>query len=150
MRFHFQYTRSPDAEFDGHFGLFVNWKFKFRCKIIYNITNNIKCNYFLDNNNINYVTLRKFSDFCSRHTAGVAGDGIMYYTCVQFIRMLKRIKRIQKNKMTSCWIIDYEDEITVKCQNTSNTLIWLEYVANALIIATTLTLISMLTSSLKK
>ena len=39
---------------------------------------------FLDGEGIDNVTLRlwKFSDFCSRHTVGVAGDDIMYHILV--------------------------------------------------------------------
>ena len=39
---------------------------------------------FLDDDGIDNVTLRlwKFSDFCSRHTLGVAGDDIMHYILV--------------------------------------------------------------------
>ena len=52
--------------------------------MISNIANNLKCSYFLDGDGIDNVTLRlwKFSDFCSRHTAGVAGDDIMFHILV--------------------------------------------------------------------
>ena len=44
-----------------------------------------KCNYFLDDDGIDNVTLRiwKFSDFCSRHTVGIAGDDIMHHILVR-------------------------------------------------------------------
>ena len=49
-----------------------------------NIANYLKYNYFLDDDGIDNVTLRlwKFSDFCSRHTVGVAGDDIMFHILV--------------------------------------------------------------------
>ena len=49
-----------------------------------NIANYLKYNYFLDCDGIDNVTLRlwKFSDFCSRHTVGVAGDDIMSHILV--------------------------------------------------------------------
>ena len=52
--------------------------------LISNIANYLKYNYFLDCDGIDNVTLRlwKFSDFCSRHTVGVAGDGIMFHILV--------------------------------------------------------------------
>ena len=48
--------------------------------------NYLKYNYFLDCDGIDNVTLRlwKFSDFCSRHTVGVAGDDIMFHILVIF------------------------------------------------------------------
>ena len=46
--------------------------------LISNIANYLKYNYFLDCDGIDNVTLRKISDFCSRHTVGVAGDDIMF------------------------------------------------------------------------
>ena len=44
----------------------------------------LKYNYFLDCDGIDNGTLRlwKFSDFCSRHTVGVAGDDIMFHILV--------------------------------------------------------------------
>ena len=52
--------------------------------LISNIANYLKYNYFLDCDGIDNVTLRlwKFSDFCSRHTVGVAGDDIMFHILV--------------------------------------------------------------------
>ena len=52
--------------------------------LISNIANYLKYNYFWDWNGIDNVTLRlwKFSDFCSRHTVGVAGDDIMFHILV--------------------------------------------------------------------
>ena len=46
--------------------------------------NHLKCNYFWDCDGIDNVMLRlwKFSDFCSRHTVGVAGDDIMVHILV--------------------------------------------------------------------
>ena len=84
IQFHFQFPRPSDAAFGG--GWLLNWMFQFGCRRISNITNHAKCSYFLDDDGINNVTLRlwKFSDFCSRHTVGVAGD-IMYHILVCFI-----------------------------------------------------------------
>ena len=55
--------------------------------LISNIANYLKYNYFLDCDGIDNVTLRlcKFSDFCSRHTVGVAGDDIMFHIIVVII-----------------------------------------------------------------
>ena len=52
--------------------------------LISNIANYLKYNYFWDCDGIDNVTLRlwKFSDFCSRHTVGVAGDDIMFHILV--------------------------------------------------------------------
>ena len=50
--------------------------------LISNIANYLKYNYLLDCDGIDNVTLRKFSDFCSRHTVGVAGDDIMFHILV--------------------------------------------------------------------
>ena len=46
-----------------------------------------KYNYFWDCDGIDKVTLQlwKFSDFCSRHTVGVAGDDIMSHFLVTFV-----------------------------------------------------------------
>ena len=54
--------------------------------LISNIVNYLKYNYFLDCDGIDNVTLRlwKFSDFCSRHTVGVAGDDIMFHILVTY------------------------------------------------------------------
>ena len=84
IRFHFQFPRSPDAAFGGLIGWLFNWKCKFSCRIISNITNHLKYNYFWDGDGIDNVTLRlwKFSDFCSRHSVGVAGDDIMFHILV--------------------------------------------------------------------
>ena len=48
------------------------------------MANYLKYNYFWDCDSIDNVTLRlwKFSDFCSRHTVGVAGDDIMFHILV--------------------------------------------------------------------
>ena len=48
------------------------------------IANYLKYTYFLDCDGIDNVTLRlwTFSDFCSRHTVGVAGDDIMFHILV--------------------------------------------------------------------
>ena len=53
--------------------------------LISNIANDLKYNYFLDCDGIDNVTLRlwKFSDFCSRHIVGVAGDDIMFHILVK-------------------------------------------------------------------
>ena len=52
--------------------------------LISNIENYFKYNYFWDCDGIDNVTLRlwTFSDFCSRHTVGVAGDDIMFHILV--------------------------------------------------------------------
>ena len=52
--------------------------------LISNIVNYLKYNYFWDCDGIDNVTLRlwKFSDFCSRHIVGVAGDDIMFHILV--------------------------------------------------------------------
>ena len=52
--------------------------------LISNIANYLKYNYFWDCDGIDNVTLRlwKFSDFCSRHIVGVAGDDIMFHILV--------------------------------------------------------------------
>ena len=52
--------------------------------LISNIANYLKYNYFWDCDGIDNVTLRllKLSDFCSRHTVGVAGDDIMFHILV--------------------------------------------------------------------
>ena len=52
--------------------------------LISNIANYLKYNFFWDCDGIDNVTLRlwKFSDFCSRHTVGVAGDDIMFHILV--------------------------------------------------------------------
>ena len=69
IRFHFQFPRSPDAEFGGLIGWLFNWKCKFSCRIISKIANYLKYNYFWDGDGIENVTSRlwKFSYFCSRH-----------------------------------------------------------------------------------
>ena len=52
-----------------------------------NFANHLEYNYFWDCDGIDSVTLRlwKFSDFCSRHTVGVAGDDIMFHILVAFV-----------------------------------------------------------------
>ena len=52
--------------------------------LISSIANYLKYNYFWYCDGIDNVTLRlwKFSDFCSRHTVGVAGDVIMFHILV--------------------------------------------------------------------
>ena len=84
IRFHFQFPRSPDAEFGGLIGWLFNWKCKFSCRIISKIANYLKYNYFWDGDGIENVSSRlwKFSYFCSRHTVGVAGDDIMFHILV--------------------------------------------------------------------
>ena len=83
--FHFQFPRSPDAEFGGLIGWLFNWKCKFSCRIISKIANYLKYNYVWDGDGIENVTSRlwKFSYFCSRHTVGVAGDDIMFHILVR-------------------------------------------------------------------
>ena len=53
--------------------------------LISDIANYLKYHYFWDCDCIDNVTLRlwKFSDFCSRHTVGVAGDDIMFHILVE-------------------------------------------------------------------
>ena len=84
IRFHFQFPRSPDAEFGGLIGWLFNWKCKFSCRIISKIANYLKYNYFWDGDVIENVTSRlwKFSYFCSRHTVDIAGDNIMFHILV--------------------------------------------------------------------
>ena len=82
IRFHFQFLRSPDAPFGGLIGWLFNWTCKFCCRMINNMANYLKYNYFRDGDGIDNFTLRKFSDFCSRHTVGVAGDDIMFHILV--------------------------------------------------------------------
>ena len=55
--------------------------------LINNIANYIKYNYYWDCDGIDNVTLGlwKFSDFCSRHTVGVAGDDIMFHILVEYV-----------------------------------------------------------------
>ena len=55
--------------------------------LISNIANYLKYNYFWDCDGIDNVTLRPwiFSDFCSRHIAGVAGDDIMFHILVVYV-----------------------------------------------------------------
>ena len=54
--------------------------------LISNIANYLKYNYFWDCDGIDNVTLRlwKFSDICSRHIVGVAGDDIMFHILVKY------------------------------------------------------------------
>ena len=87
IRFHFQFPRSPDAEFGGLIGWLFNWKCKFSCRIISKIANYLKYNYFWDGDGFENITSRlwKFSYFCSRHTVGVAGDDIMVHILVTYI-----------------------------------------------------------------
>ena len=69
----------------GLFGWLFNWKLrKFSCRMISNIANYLKYNYFLDGDGIDNATLWlwKFSDFCSRCTVGVVGDDIMFHILV--------------------------------------------------------------------
>ena len=82
--FHFQFLRSPDAAVGGLFGWLFNWKWKCSCRIISNIANFLKYNYFWDGDGIDNVKTRlwRVSDFCSRHTVGVAGDDIMFHILV--------------------------------------------------------------------
>ena len=55
-----------------------------------NIANYRKHNYFSDVDVIDNVTLRlwKFSDVCSRYTAGIAGDDIMFHILVAYVMMI--------------------------------------------------------------
>ena len=52
--------------------------------LISNIANYLKYNYYWDCDGIDNVTLR-LSDFCSRHTVGVAGDDIMFGILVVYV-----------------------------------------------------------------
>ena len=58
--------------------------------LISNITNHLKYNYFWDCDGIDNVTLRpwKFSDFCSRHTVGIAGDDIMFHILIWILLLI--------------------------------------------------------------
>ena len=62
--------------------------------MISKIGNYLKCNYFWDGDGIENVTLRpwKFSDFCSRHTVGVAGDAIIFHILVIAFMGRKSVK----------------------------------------------------------
>ena len=110
IRFHFQFPRSPDAVFGGLIGWLFNWKCKFSCRIISNIATNLKYNYqaqnVLDGDGIDNVTLRlwKYSDFCSRHTVGVAGDDIMFRILVFFHIMI-----VKYGIHTTTW--DYHETV---------------------------------------
>ena len=55
--------------------------------LIRKIANYPKYNYFLDCDGIDNVTLRlwEFSDFCSRHIVGVAGDDSMFHILVPIL-----------------------------------------------------------------
>ena len=46
IRFHFHFPRSPDAAFCGLYGRLFNWKCNFSRRIISNIANDLKYNYF--------------------------------------------------------------------------------------------------------
>ena len=84
IRSHFQFLRSPDTAFGGLIGWLFNWKCKISYRIIGNMANYLRYNWFWDGDGNDKVTLRlwKFSDFCSRHTVGVAGDDIMFHFLV--------------------------------------------------------------------
>ena len=84
IRFHCQFLRSPDAAFGGLIWWLFNWKCKFSRILISNMANHLKHNYFWDGDGIDNVTLRlwTFSGFCSWHTVGVEGDGIMFHILV--------------------------------------------------------------------
>ena len=58
VRFHFQFPKSPDAAFGGLIGRLCNWKCNFSRRIISNIANYLKYNYFWDGDGIDNVTLR--------------------------------------------------------------------------------------------
>ena len=92
IQFHFQFPRSPDAPFGGLIRWLFNWKCKFSCRIKSNIANHLKYNDFWDGDGIDNVTLRLyiFSDFCSRHTVGVAGDDIMFHILVMLSNHMGR------------------------------------------------------------
>ena len=64
--------------------------------LIRNIANYFKYNYFWDCDGIDYVTLWlwKLSDFCWRHTVGVAGDDIMFHILVILLLWLSTSIRI--------------------------------------------------------
>ena len=74
--------------------------------LISNIANYLKYNYFWDCDIIDNVTLRlwKFSDFCSRHTVGVAGDDIMFHVLV--CRLLTAIYQNRNSR--------YEDKTVLR------------------------------------
>ena len=90
IRFNSQFPRSPDAAFGGLIGWLFNRKCKFSCRIMSNIANCRKHNYFSDVDGIDIVTLRlwKFSDVSSRHTAGIAGDDIMFLILVAHVMIM--------------------------------------------------------------
>ena len=72
--------------------------------LISNIANYLKYNYFWDCEGIDNVTLRlwKFSDFCSRHIVGVAGDDIMFHILV--VHMFKE-PNTQVKISAMCYVI---------------------------------------------
>ena len=69
IRFHFQFPRSPDAPFAGRIiiiiiGWLFNWKLcKFSCRIISNIANYLKYNYFWDGDGIDHDDVIKWKYF---------------------------------------------------------------------------------------
>ena len=75
----------------GLIGWLFNWKCKFSCRISSNIANYLKYNFLCDGDGISNVMLRLwiFSDFCSRHIVGVAGDDIMFHILVELERRSK-------------------------------------------------------------
>ena len=75
--------------------------------LISNIANYLKYtkyNYFWDCDGIDNVTLRlwKFSDFCSRHIVGVAGDDIMFHILVQNVVGVARWRDIPSDNNAAC------------------------------------------------
>ena len=108
--FQFQFPRSPDAEFGGLIGCLFSWDCKFSCRIISNIANYFKYNYFWDGDGIDDVILRlwKFSDFCSRHTGGVAGDDIMFHILVLNVNTCLYFKTSPPTTMQVLCRIHYE------------------------------------------
>ena len=80
--------------------------------MIRHIANHLKYNYFWDGDGVDNVILRlwKFSDFCLRHSVGVAGDDIMLHILVDvnFDALAQASDfRIQGRQVVFlCWVQD--------------------------------------------
>ena len=102
--------------------------------LISNIANYLKYNYFWGCDGIDNVTLRlcKFSDFCSRHIVGVAGDDIMFHILVHIYSGICQNTMIN-DSMFDCGTIKYKHVIRGKilaCFYASSGLriiVWLRY-----------------------
>ena len=80
--------------------------------MIRNNANHLKYNYFLHGDGIDNVTLRlwKFSDFCLRHTVGVAADDIMLHILVDVnfdaLAQASDFRIERKQVVFLCWVQD--------------------------------------------